>query len=109
MDIFLVGAGCPHATRLRSGGGTCPHGRPLACFRRHSPDDPCLGEPLCPDCYDYPAHVVWNAAAGELWRRTKQDIERHLISLAWHRHASGEIDLPPLAEKQEPLRLSHGK
>ena len=93
----------------RRDAGTCPHGRPLACYRRHSPGDPRLGEPLCPDCYDYPAHVVWNAAAGELWRRTKQDIERHLISLAWHRHASGEIDLPPLAEKQEPLRLSHGK
>ena len=22
------------------------------------------------DCYDYAAHVVWNALAGELWRRT---------------------------------------
>ena len=49
------------------------------------PDDARLGEPLCPDCYDYPAHVVWNAAAGELWRRTKQDIERHLIGLAVQR------------------------
>ena len=93
----------------RRAAGTCPHGRPLACYRRHSPGDERLGEPLCPDCYDYPAHAVWNAAAGELWRRTKQDIERHLIDLAWHRDAAGEISLPPLGEDQPPLRLSHGK
>ena len=102
MDIFLVGAGCPHATRLRSGGGTCPHGRPLACFRRHSPDDPCLGTPLCPDCYDYPAHVVWNAGAGELWRRTKQDIERHLVQLATNR------GIPWPDEDLPPVRLAEG-
>ena len=57
---------------------TCPHGRPLACFTRHHRDDTRLGQPLCPDCYDYTAHAVWNNQAGELWRRTKQAIERHL-------------------------------
>ena len=88
----------PAATR-----GTCPHGRPLACYRRHRPGDPRLGTPLCLDCYDYPAHVVWNAAAGELWRRTKQDIERHLIQLAAPpRHPLAREDLPP-------VRLPHGK
>ena len=75
----------PEPCHPRRDAGTCPHGRPLACYRRHAPGDPRLGEPLCPDCYDYPAHVVWNAAAGELWRRTKQDIERHLIQLAARR------------------------
>ena len=25
--------------------------------------DPSLGRPLCPDCYDYQAAVVWNAHA----------------------------------------------
>ena len=64
----------PEPCHPRRDAGSCPHGRPLACYRRHSPGDGRLGEPLCPDCYDYPAHVVWNAAAGELWRRTKQDI-----------------------------------
>ena len=72
----------PEPCHARRDAGTCPHGRPLACYRRHSPSDERLGEPLCPDCYDYPAHVVWNAAAGELWRRTRQDIERRLIALA---------------------------
>ena len=87
----------------RRGAGKCPHGRPLACYRRHCPGDPRLGTPLCMDCYDYPAHVVWNAAAGELWRRTKQDIERHLIQLA------GRRGIPWPAGYLPPVRLPHGK
>jgi hypothetical protein len=87
----------------RRDAGTCPHGRPLACYRRHAAGDSQLGQPLCPDCYDYPAHVVWNAAAGELWRRTKQDIERHLIQLAEKR------GIPWPDENQPPVRLPHGK
>ena len=42
-------------------------------------------------------HVVWNNTAGELWRRTKQAIERHLNQLARHR------GLP------YGVRVSHGK
>ena len=42
----------------------------LACFTRHHRDDPALGQPLCPDCYDHAGHVVWNNTAGELRRRT---------------------------------------
>jgi hypothetical protein len=93
----------PEPCHPRRDAGTCPHGRPLACYRRHSARDSRLGEPLCADCYDYPAHVVWNAAAGELWRRTKQDIERHLIALAESRgyRRPGQI-LPA-------VRVSHGK
>ena len=87
----------------RRNAGKCPHGRPLACYRRHSPGDPRLATPLCTDCYDYPAHAVWNAAAGELWRRTKQDIERHLIQLTGHR------GIPWPAEYLPPVRLPHGK
>jgi len=87
----------------RRDAGTCPHGRRLACYRRHAPGDPRLGDPLCMDCYDYPAHVVWNAAAGELWRRTKQDIERHLIQLAARR------GIPWPADDLPPVRVPHGK
>jgi hypothetical protein len=76
---------------------TCEHGRPLACFARHRRDDPALGQPLCPDCYDYPAHVVWNNQAGELWRRTKQAIERRLNQTARHRGLAYGV------------RVSHGK
>ena len=90
---------------------TCEHGRPAACFIRHRPDDPRLGQPLCADCYDYPAHVVWNNQAGELWRRTKQAIERRLSQLARHR------GIPPIrvpagdgrSRLVSPIRVAHGK
>ncbi|MFB9833813.1 replication initiator [Actinoallomurus acaciae] len=55
--------------RPRRKGGTCQHGRPLACNERHSADDPRLGEPICPDCYDHTGSVLFNALAPELWRR----------------------------------------
>jgi hypothetical protein len=93
----------PEPCHPRRDAGVCPHGRPLACYRRHTPADAHLGEPLCADCYDYPGQVVWNAAAGELWRRTKQDIERHLIQLAVSRGYQRPGQLLP------PVRLSHGK
>ena len=76
---------------------TCEHGRPAYCFTRHRRDDTRLGQPLCPDCYDYNAHVVWNNNAGELWRRTKQAIERRLNQAARRRH------LP------YGVRVAHGK
>ena len=60
----------------------CPHGVRLDCRARHAPDDPCLGEPLCPACYDYEAAVLWNALAPELWRRTTIYIRRALARTA---------------------------
>ena len=90
---------------------TCPHGRPLACFARHHRDDPRLGQPLCPDCYDYTGHVVWNNQAGELWRRTKQAIERHLGQLA-RRRGVPPIRVPCGNGKYrlvDPVRVAHGK
>jgi Replication initiator protein, pSAM2 len=60
----------------------CPHGRRLSCGQRHKENDACLGKPLCPDCYDYNATVVWNAHAPELWRRTVIGIRRRLGKLA---------------------------
>jgi len=47
----------------------CPHGKPLWCNVAHSGDDPEVGQPLCPDCYDYTGHVLFNWHAPELWRR----------------------------------------
>jgi hypothetical protein len=32
----------------------CAHGRPTWCTAIHGEDDPRLGQPICPDCYDYP-------------------------------------------------------
>jgi hypothetical protein len=68
-----------HAGRL---GESCQHGRRLGCWHRHEEGDPALGLPLCPDCYNYQAAVVWNALAPELWRRTTISIARALARLA---------------------------
>jgi hypothetical protein len=59
-------------------GARCPHGRRAGCWHRHDPDDPRLGEPLCPSCYDAQAQVLWNALAPELWRRTTIAVYRAL-------------------------------
>jgi hypothetical protein len=59
-------------------GARCPHGARAGCWHRHDPDDPRLGEPLCPACYDAQAQVLWNALAPELWRRTTIAVYRAL-------------------------------
>ena len=60
----------------------CPHGRDISCPRRHSEDDPRLGLPLCAECYDYEAAVLFNAYAGKLWRRFTTYLPRHLARRA---------------------------
>jgi hypothetical protein len=60
----------------------CPHGRGISCPRHHHEDDPQLGTPLCPDCYDYTGHVLFNALAPELWRRFTIYLPRQLARLA---------------------------
>ena len=56
----------------------CPHGRPEHCPRVHRDDDPDLGTPLCPDCYDYAGQVAFNWYAPELWRRFTITLRRRL-------------------------------
>ncbi|MGN9807300.1 replication initiator [Micromonospora sp. L32] len=104
--------GCrPAPCHARREVGSCPHGQPAVCFARHDADDPRLGQPLCLDCYDHAHQVVWNYFASELWRRTKQAIERHLAALCRRRGiplvrvvtGSGKVRWVP------PVRVSHGK
>lgn len=59
-----------------------PHGNRLSCPDRHARDDPQLGEPLCPDCYDYARAVLFNAYAPELWRRFTITLRRTLARKA---------------------------
>jgi hypothetical protein len=67
--------------RMRRSIQRCPHGRVMTCPHRHTEASPYIGQPLCPQCYDYDHHVVWNAWAPELWRRTRIAADRQLRSL----------------------------
>jgi hypothetical protein len=71
-------------------------GQKIALGRVHA----CLGRPLCPDCYDYPAAVVWNAHAPELWRRTVIGIRRRLDKLARQHGTRVKLSYAKVAEFQ---------
>ena len=60
----------------------CPHGRDTSCPVRHAEDDPRLGRPMCPECYDYEAAVLFNLHATDLWRRFVTYLPHHLARLA---------------------------
>jgi hypothetical protein len=100
----------PQPCHIRRDEGECEHGRPAVCFARHRADDPVLGEPFCLECYDHDHQVVWNLHAGELWRRTKQAIERHLTHTAKQRGLMLRIVGPDGRVRiVSPVRVSHGK
>jgi hypothetical protein len=86
--------------RPRRKASFCPHGRKISCGQRHKEDDSCLGRPLCPDCYDYHAAVVWNAHASELWRRTVIALRRQLDKLAKPHGARVRLSYAKVAEFQ---------
>jgi hypothetical protein len=54
----------------------------MSCAEKHAHDDERLGEPLCPDCYDYTGSVLFNACAPELWRRFTITLRRALARQA---------------------------
>lgn len=66
--------------RPRRDNPLCAHGRPMWCVKRHRPEDPQLGQPLCWECYDYTGHVLWQWHAPELWRRFTIALQRALAS-----------------------------
>ncbi|MFD7117539.1 replication initiator [Streptomyces sp. NPDC059922] len=68
--------------RPRRDGGQCEHDCPVGCGLVHAPDDPVVGQPLCPRCYDYASHVLWHTHAGELWNRTVRSVRRRLAAAA---------------------------
>jgi hypothetical protein len=67
--------------RPRSKKTLCAHGRPTWCMRLHADDDTALGEPLCPECYDYTAAAAFNWVAPELWRRFTIELPRALARM----------------------------
>jgi hypothetical protein len=68
--------------RPRRRGEVCPHGRSLACGKRHGEDDACLGEAICRNCFDYERCGLWNHNTGRLFKRTKTYVERELARQA---------------------------
>jgi hypothetical protein len=64
--------------RPREAPGRCPHGRPLGCSVRHRRGDPRVGQPLCAECFEHEALVVWNAYAPALFKRTMTYLSREL-------------------------------
>jgi hypothetical protein len=76
VHLSRVKDGQPMRCRPRRRYEACPHGRRMSCPDRHARDDPLLGQPLCPDCYDYTGSVLFNALAPELWRRLTITLRR---------------------------------
>lgn len=75
----IVGkTGKPQPCHARRDRPTCVHGKPAFCMAVHSDEDRRLGQPLCLECYDYPAHVVFNHLSARLWDRTMLRIRRAL-------------------------------
>ncbi|MDH6137456.1 hypothetical protein P3T37_006888 [Kitasatospora sp. MAA4] len=62
--------------------GTCPHGHRHGCGLDHPQDDARIGQPLCPHCYDYVGHVLWNSAAPTLWKAFRDNLYHHLAARA---------------------------
>jgi hypothetical protein len=60
----------------------CGHGEPLSCGSLHEPGVAPCGTALCAGCYDWEEAVMFNARAGELWRRTTIAVARHLAAAA---------------------------
>jgi hypothetical protein len=78
----------------------CPHGRVMACAQRHAEDSLSVGRPFCLQCYDYAHHVVWNAWASELWRRTTITANRNLRQLAKAYDVTLRLSFAKVAEYQ---------
>jgi hypothetical protein len=89
LTLTAPSFGPVHTTRADRRGGRarcrprrveerCRHGRLISCGKVHTEHDAQLGTPLCPDCYDYAGHIVWQLHAPELWRRFTITLRRVL-------------------------------
>ncbi len=87
--------GLPRRCRVRRESEPCPHGLSTSCLRRHQEDDEAVGQPLCPECYDYVGAVLWNAHAGQLW---------HAFAVYLDRHVAAAVGISRKALRQEAKR-----
>ncbi len=72
----------PRPPRPRQGRHGTPATRAAPARLLHPPPegDPTIGQPLDPDTYDYPGHVLWNAHAAALWHRFTIYLRQHLAA-----------------------------
>jgi hypothetical protein len=56
----------------------CAHGLSVSCLERHGENALVLGDPLCAQCFDYRAAILWNAYVPRLWERTSQRLYREV-------------------------------
>jgi hypothetical protein len=70
------------ACRPRRGGERCRHGVRVGCSVVHPKGDPCVGTPICPECFDYEGMVLWNRMAPKLWKRSTTFTRRRLAMAA---------------------------
>lgn len=78
LTLTAPSFGAVHSMTKGRRSGRCAHGVPLACRCGHDAGDGCLGDAVCPECYDYRGHVVWQYYAPELWRRFTIRLRREL-------------------------------
>ena len=86
--------------RPRRDAETCPHGVLMECRTRHTDTDRAVGRQLCLDCYDHDHQVVWNAYAGELWRRSMNTANRLLRRLGDRHGVKLRLSYAKVAEFQ---------
>jgi hypothetical protein len=72
----------PGAVCRRRRPAKCPHGRERGCLERHGPDDPLVGQAICPECYDFAGQVLWNAHASKLCKGLMDNFYHHLAKHA---------------------------
>ena len=71
----------PRRCKPRDRAQVCAHGVRVGCMQIHDEHDPAVGQPICPKCYDYETHVIWQWWAPELWRRFTIALRRNLARL----------------------------
>ncbi len=62
-------SGSAHACHPAGANQRCTHGRNAGCRVIHDGGDEAVGQPICPDCYDYVGHVLFTWHAPQLWHR----------------------------------------
>ncbi|GAA4459332.1 replication initiator [Phytohabitans houttuyneae] len=72
--------GKPLRCRVRRDAEPCPHGVVMSCRERHGEGDPRVGQAMCLECYDYTGAVLFNAYAGELWKRLTIYLRREIAA-----------------------------